>query len=114
MLQEEVAGQSKTEHRSNSLDGDPAGLSGPRNFNVMGKKQSSVLVISSSPPQPESDGRRNLAKTPRVQRYLGVSRSTLMRYIADRKIEAIKMDGGWRFRWDDVERFIQRRTQKAA
>jgi len=37
-----------------------------------------------------------------------------MRYIADRKIDAIKMDGGWRFRWEDVERFVQRRTQKAA
>ena len=65
-------------------------------------------------PQPESDGRRNLATALRVQRYLGVSRSTLMRYIADRKIDAIKMDGGWRFCWEDVERFVQRRTQKAA
>jgi hypothetical protein len=37
-----------------------------------------------------------------------------MRYIADRKIAAIKMDGGWRFCWDDVDRFVQRRTQKAA
>jgi len=63
-------------------------------------------------PNPESDGRRNLASAPRVQRYLGVSRSTLMRYIADRRIEAIKMDGGWRFRWEDVDRFVQRRTQK--
>jgi excisionase family DNA binding protein len=64
--------------------------------------------------QPESDGRKNLASTLRVQRYLGVSRSTLMRYIADRKIDAIKMDGGWRFRWEDIDRFVQRRTQKAA
>ena len=62
----------------------------------------------------EADGRRNLANSQRVQRFLGVSRSTLMRYIADRKIEAIKMDGGWRFRWEEVERFVQRRTQKAA
>jgi excisionase family DNA binding protein len=62
-------------------------------------------------PQRESDGRRNLASAPRVQRFLGVSRSTLMRYIADRRIEAIKMDGGWRFRWEDVDRFVQRRTQ---
>jgi excisionase family DNA binding protein len=59
------------------------------------------------------DGRRNLATTKRVQDYLGVSRRTLMRYIAGRKIDAIKMDGGWRFRWEDVERFIQRRIQKA-
>jgi excisionase family DNA binding protein len=65
-------------------------------------------------PEPESDGRRNLANTTRVQRYLGVSRSTLMRYLADRKIDAIRMDGGWRFRWEDVDRFVQRRTQKAA
>ena len=65
-------------------------------------------------PKPESDGRINLANAPRVQRYLGVSRSTLMRLIASRKINAIKMDGGWRFRWEDVERFIQRRMQKAA
>jgi hypothetical protein len=39
-----------------------------------------------------------------------------MRYITDRKIDAIKMDGGWRFRWEeeeDVERSVQRRTQKA-
>jgi excisionase family DNA binding protein len=65
-------------------------------------------------PHPELDGKRNLASTARVQRFLGVSRSTLMRYIAERKIEAIKMDGGWRFRWEEVERFVQRRTQKAA
>lgn len=65
-------------------------------------------------PQPEADGRRNLTSASRVQRFLGVSRSTLMRYIADRKIDAIKMDGGWRFRWEDVDRFVQRRTQKAA
>ena len=51
---------------------------------------------------------------PRVQRYLGVSRRTLMRYIASRKIDAIKMDGGWRFRWEeDIQRFVQRRIQKA-
>jgi excisionase family DNA binding protein len=60
------------------------------------------------------DGRRNLASAPRVQRFLGVSRSTLMRLIVSRKIDAIKMDGGWRFRWEDVERFVQRRLQKAA
>lgn len=82
----------------------------------MGKKQFPAVpvVVIPTPPQPESDGRRNLASAPRVQRFLGVSRSTLMRYIADHKIDAIKMDGGWRFRWEDVERFVQRRTQKAA
>jgi hypothetical protein len=36
-----------------------------------------------------------------------------MRYIASRKSDAIKMDGGWRFRWEDIDRFVQRRTQKA-
>jgi excisionase family DNA binding protein len=61
----------------------------------------------------ELDGHRNLASSARVQRYLGVSRSTLMRLVADHKIDAIRMDGGWRFRWEDIERFIQRRTQKA-
>jgi excisionase family DNA binding protein len=75
------------------------------------KKNAPVVVL---PTPPESDGRRNLADVPRVQRFLGVSRSTLMRYIADRKIDAIKMDGGWRFRWEDIERFVQRRLQKAA
>ncbi len=82
----------------------------------MGKKQFPAVpvVVISTYPQLESDGRRNLASAPRVQRFLGVSRSTLMRYIADRKIDAIKMDGGWRFRWEDVDRFVQRRTQKAA
>jgi excisionase family DNA binding protein len=53
-------------------------------------------------PQSESDGRQNLASAARVKRYLGVSRSTLMRYIADRKIEAVKMDGGWRFDWAET------------
>jgi excisionase family DNA binding protein len=65
-------------------------------------------------PKAEPDGRTNLANFARVQRYLGVSRSTLLRYLADRKIDAIKMDGGWRFRWDAVDRFVQSRTQKAA
>jgi len=36
-----------------------------------------------------------------------------MRLIKNRKIDAIKMDGGWRFRWEDIERFVQRRTRKA-
>jgi excisionase family DNA binding protein len=82
----------------------------------MGKKQSPAVPVVAIPTPPllESDGRRNLANTTRVQRYLGVSRRTLMRYITDRKIDAIKMDGGWRFRWEDVDRFVQRRTQKAA
>ena len=55
----------------------------------------------------------NLADSPRVQRFLGVNRSTLMRLIKSRKIDAIRMDGGWRFRWEDVERSVQRRTRKA-
>lgn len=66
------------------------------------------------PPQPEADGRTNLLNFERARRYLDVSRATLLRYIYSRKIAAIKMDGGWRFRWEDVDRFIQRRTQKAA
>jgi hypothetical protein len=36
-----------------------------------------------------------------------------MRYIAGRKIDAIiKMDGGWRFRWEDIDRFVQRRVRR--
>jgi len=58
--------------------------------------------------------RNNLLNFECVRVYLNVSRSTHLRYISDRKIEAIKMDGGWRFRWEEVERFVQRRTQKAA
>jgi len=73
-----------------------------------------MVKLKAWPPRSEPDGRTNLVDAPRVQRFLGVSRSTLMRYIAARKIEAIKMDGEWRFRWEDVERFVQRRTQKAA
>jgi excisionase family DNA binding protein len=78
------------------------------------RKKSAVPVVTEISQPIETDGRRNLASTARVQRFLGVSRSTLMRYIAERKIEAIKMDGGWRFRWEEVERFVQRRTRKAA
>jgi len=63
--------------------------------------------------QPEPDGRRNLADSPRFQRFLQVSRSTLIRLIKSRRIDAIRMDGGWRFRSEDVERFVQRRTRKA-
>jgi excisionase family DNA binding protein len=66
------------------------------------------------PPQPESDGRINLQTFERVRKFLNVSRSTLLRYIYDRRIEAIKMNGGWRFRWEDIDRFVDRRTQKAA
>lgn len=65
-------------------------------------------------PEPAPDGRRNLADAPRVQRFLGISRSTLMRLIYSRKIDAIKLDGAWRLRWEDVERFVQRRTRRAA
>jgi excisionase family DNA binding protein len=64
-------------------------------------------------PEPEC-GRTDLVSTKWVQKFLGVSRSTLMRLVAARKIEAVKMDGGWRFRWEAVERFVQRRTRKAA
>jgi excisionase family DNA binding protein len=69
---------------------------------------------STSPPLPESDGRTNLIAFERARRYLDVSRSTLLRYIYSRKLNAIKMDGGWRFHWSDIDRFVQRRTQKAA
>ncbi len=62
----------------------------------------------------EPDSRTDLQAFERIRKYLNVSRSTLLRYIYDRKIEAIRMDGGWRFRWEAVERFVQRRTQKAA
>jgi len=62
---------------------------------------------------PESDGGRTSLTLLVSNRFLGVSRSTLMRLIKNRKIDAIKMDGGWRFRWEDIERFVQRRTRKA-
>lgn len=65
-------------------------------------------------PEPDECGRTNLVNTRRVQRFLDVSRSTLMRLIASRKIEAIKMDGVWKFRWTAAERFFQRRTRRAA
>jgi hypothetical protein len=29
-----------------------------------------------------------------------------MRYIAESKLDAIRMDGGWRFRWEDVGRLF--------
>jgi len=67
------------------------------------------------PQQRKSDcDRNNLLNFECVRVYLNISRSTLLRYISARKIDAIKLDGGWKFRWDAVERFVQRRTQKAA
>jgi excisionase family DNA binding protein len=71
--------------------------------------------MSVLPQQRTSDcDRNNLLNFECVKVYLNVSRSTLLRYIHDRKIEAIKLDGGWKFRWEAIERFIQRRMQKAA
>jgi excisionase family DNA binding protein len=82
------------------------------------KEKSAVATpvsILTLPQQRTSDcDRNNLLNFECVRVYLNVSRSTLLRYISDRKIEAIKMDGIWRFRWEEVERFVQRRTQKAA
>lgn len=60
------------------------------------------------------DGRADLADFQRVCRYLAVSRSTLLRNIYARKITAIKVGATWRFRWADVERFVEKRTQVAA
>jgi excisionase family DNA binding protein len=71
----------------------------------------SATELISVPHEPD---RTDLQAFERIRKYLNVSRSTLLRYIYDRKIEAIRMDGGWRFRWEAVERFVQRRTQKAA
>jgi uncharacterized membrane protein len=51
-------------------------------------------TILMSAPSPD---RTNLANFERLQNYLGVSRATLLRYVYDRKIAAIKMDDGWRF-----------------
>ena len=74
-----------------------------------------TVVILNLPQHRSSDcDRNNLLNFECVRVYLNVSRSTLLRYIGDRKIEAIKLDGGWKFRWEALERFIQRRTQKAA
>ncbi len=82
------------------------------------KEKSAVATpvsILTLPQQRTSDcDRNNLLNFECVRVYLNVSRSTLLRYIGDRKIEAIKLDGGWKFRWEAVERFVQRRTQKAA
>ena len=71
-------------------------------------------IRASSKPQPELDGRINLANFDRVRSYLDVSRSTLLRHIYGRKITAIKIGGEWKFRWEDVERFVQKRTRRAA
>ena len=71
-------------------------------------------ILSLPQRRPSDCDRNNLLNFECVRVYLNVSRSTLLRYIGDRKIEAIKLDGGWKFRWEDVERFVQRRTQKAA
>jgi excisionase family DNA binding protein len=60
------------------------------------------------------DYRNPLLNFESVRKYLDISRSTLLRYISARKIEAIKLDGGWKFRAEAIERFLQRRTQKAA
>ncbi len=73
-------------------------------------KKPAVATLS----QPEPDGRLNLIGFERVRRYLDVSRSTLLRYIYSRKLNAIKLDGGWKFHWSDIDRFIQRRMQRAA
>ena len=80
----------------------------------MPRKPAAVATPAPSIPLPESDGRTNLIAFERARRYLDVSRSTLLRYIYSRKLNAIKMDGGWRFHWSDIDRFVQRRTQKAA
>lgn len=90
------------------------------------KKKSAVnpsATITQSQPTPTvvprylgtpADGRTDLADFQRVCRYLGVSRSTLLRNIYSHKISAIKIGGGWKFRWEDVERFVEKRTLKAA
>jgi len=41
-----------------------------------------------------------------VERILGVSRKTLLRYIADKKIPACKVGAYWRIRRADVDAFV--------
>jgi excisionase family DNA binding protein len=48
-----------------------------------------------------------------VSDYLGVSTRTLYRYVKSRKLTAIKLDGDLRFRTEDVERFLEKRTLRA-
>lgn len=46
--------------------------------------------------------------------YLGIHIHTLYRYINARKITAMKMDGGYRFKQSEVDRFEKKRTLQAA
>jgi len=40
-----------------------------------------------------------------VARYLGISRRTVYRLIEEEKLEAVKIRGCSRVRWDDLQRF---------
>jgi excisionase family DNA binding protein len=71
--------------------------------------------VSSIPQKsPISIGVPGLWNISEVAAYLNISTRTVRRLIGKRKLSAIKLDGGWRFRPADVERFVEKRTRKAA
>lgn len=58
--------------------------------------------------------RPQLWSSGQVADYLGKSRRTIYRLVASRKLTEIRLDGDLRFRVDDVERFLEKRTLRAA
>jgi excisionase family DNA binding protein len=49
-----------------------------------------------------------------VASYLNQSTRTVRRLVAQRKINCFKLDGELRFRFEDVERFLEKRYLRAA
>ena len=47
-----------------------------------------------------------------VARYLGVSTKTVYRLVSRGEIEAVRVGSLWRFRPEDVERFVERAAVK--
>jgi excisionase family DNA binding protein len=64
--------------------------------------------------EPISIGPPSLLSTKEAAARIGVSTRTLHRYKDRNKLTYIKLDGLLKFERSDVERFMQRRTVKAA
>lgn len=61
-------------------------------------------AAAKSPTSPRGVHKRYL-RIDEVAQYLGISRRTVYRLIEEEKLEAVKIRGCSRVRWDDLQRF---------
>jgi excisionase family DNA binding protein len=80
----------------------------------MSRQKPHSSVIAFRAPESSTTNPEPLLTAEQVRTHLGITLRTLYRLTKSRKLTYIKMDGILRFNPADVERFVEKRTVKAA